>query len=111
MRQEISTLSANINHIARTIEDLKKAFSTSLPDNLYDINNPTALDRIPQVDGVVEENSYPESFEFMCNTCHEGFNEPDDFMIHDSFPYRFKECGVCFPVKLAFDLHIHRGKT
>ena len=74
LRQEISTLSANINHIARTIEDLKKAFSTSLPDNLYNINNPTALDTIPQVYGVVEENSYLENFEFMCNTCHEGFN-------------------------------------
>ena len=111
LRQEISTVSANINHIARTLEDLEKALSTSLTEESNNFTNRTVLDTVPQLDGIVEENSTPDSFEFICNTCHEGFNEPDDFMIHDSFPYRCEECGVCFPVRFAFDLHVRRSKT
>ena len=110
LRQEMNVVATSINLIVKMIEELKKASSTNLnsqADMSTNTDNISAFETITQLDGAAEE----ECFEFSCNTCHECFNNPDDFMIHDSFPYRCRQCSVCFPVKLAFDLHIHRPKT
>ena len=129
LKEDMQSITAKINHIIKTIEDLTKQTSYSrqpsqigpslnkfssriTPDSPVDENLSSMQDdTIPQLDGAVYAASSPENFPFTCNTCNEGFTEPDDFMIHDSYPYRCEECGICFPVKLAADLHIHRGRT
>ena len=62
-------------------------------------------DGIQQLDGAIEHPPTPQYFPFECNTCHQEFADPDDFIVHDSYPFKCDVCRSCFPVQIAIDLH------
>ena len=62
-------------------------------------------DAILQVDGTMEPSVESIAYPFMCDTCHQGFLDPDEFIIHEDFNFKCFKCCSCYPVRIALDLH------
>ena len=74
---------------------------------------------IPQLDGILnpipaatntthEEQSAPKQppdVPLKCESCHETFENEDQFNEHDSAQFCCDECGICFRTQIIADLH------
>ena len=118
MRQSIDILTTRINLLSKIIKDLTTSLNNEpveQPEKSTDLDacqdaqesSNISYDNefIPQIDGAVETALTPKYPAFKCDNCEEEFEDPDDFIIHDSFEFTCENCMSCFPMKIAWDLH------
>ena len=95
--------------------------SITMVQSNHSSNSPANLGQvIPQLDGITnslppaintatheDQNSPPQPPDapLQCETCHETFDNEDQFNEHDRAQFCCDECGICFRTQVIADLH------
>ena len=67
-------------------------------------------DKIPQLDGDITD----QANHLQCETCHEIFENRDEYDEHDKLEYCCDDCGICYATKIDADFHalqVHPDKN
>lgn len=58
-------------------------------------------EKTPQLDGdITDQANY-----LQCETCHEIFENRDEYDEHDKLEFCCDDCGICYATKIDADLH------
>lgn len=125
LKQEILSLYNHVSELRSIVKKLSISSTSSLVQSslkpvISHSTTSTALITVPTPVLIPNSSSQPEDsipqldggfcppcsdVALKCETCEKIFLDEDEFRIHDSFQFCCDECFICFPTRIAADLH------